>query len=104
VFGALVFEACANLGWGEMTKHMSEMELKEFLTGRISSVLRVKNKDMDPDKPFAQYGLESIDSVILAMEIEEEIGIPLEPTLLWEHNTINLCASLLHKNMTEQAA
>ena len=87
-----------------MSKFVSEIELKAFIADRISSVLRVKKKDLDPDTPFARYGLESIDSVILAMELEEEIGITLEPTLLWEYNTINLCASLLHKQMSEKSA
>jgi acyl carrier protein len=83
---------------------MSEIELKAFLSERLSSSLRIKKKDLDPDTPFARYGLESIDSVILAMELEEEIGVTLEPTLLWEYNTVNLCASLLHKHMLEKAA
>jgi acyl carrier protein len=87
-----------------MPKLMSEIELKEFLVDRVSTALRVKKKDMDLDTPFTRYGLESIDSVIVAMEIEEEIGMPLEPTLLWEHNTINLCASLLHRHISQQAA
>ena len=87
-----------------MSKHMSEVELKEFLVERVSSALRIKKNDLDPDMAFSKYGLESIDSVILAMEIEEEIGIPLEPSLLWEYNTINLCVSLLHKDMSELVA
>ena len=87
-----------------MAKHMSEVELKEFLVERVSLALRVKKKDMDPDTPFTRYGLESIDGVILAMEIEEEIRTPLEPTLLWEYNTIHLCASFLHKHISEMAA
>jgi acyl carrier protein len=87
-----------------MVKRMSQIELQEFLVERVSCALRVKTKDMDPDMPFSRYGLESIDSVILAMEIEEEIGMPLEPTLLWEYNTINLCVSLLHKNISELVA
>jgi acyl carrier protein len=40
---------------------------------------------MDPDTPLSKYGLQSIDAVILAMEIEEEVGIELPPTLLWEY-------------------
>jgi acyl carrier protein len=78
-------------------------EMKDWLVGRISAALRVRKNEMDPDTPFAQYGLQSIDAVILAMEIEEEIGTMVEPTLLWEQNTVNLCASHLVK-VTEKAA
>ena len=62
--------------------------------GGRSKALRVKN-GMDPAAPFSKYGLQSIDAVILAMEIEEEVGVELPPTLLWEYNTINECASYL---------
>jgi acyl carrier protein len=36
----------------------------------------------DPDAPLSKYGLQFIDAVILAMEIDEEVGIELPPTLL----------------------
>ena len=85
-----------------MSNVMSEAELKAFLIERISFALRIKNKQLDPDAPFARYGLESIDSVILAMELEEEIGVVIEPTLLWEYNTINTCAAFFHKYLLEQ--
>jgi acyl carrier protein len=29
------------------------------------------------------------------MEIEEEVGVELPPTLLWEYNTVNECAAYL---------
>ncbi len=86
-----------------MPRLKSEIELQAFLTERIAIALRVKGKGLDPDTPFSRYGLESIDAVILAMEFEDELGVTLDPTLLWEYNTINLCASLLHKHMSDAA-
>lgn len=79
-------------------------EMKDWLADRISAALRVRKNEMDPDAPFARYGLQSIDAVILAMEIEEEIGALVEPTLLWEHNTLNMCALHLTKALSEKAA
>ena len=65
-----------------------------WLIERISAALKIKSV-MDPDAPLSKYGLQSIDAVILAMEIEEEVGIELPPTLLWEYNTVNECAAYL---------
>jgi acyl carrier protein len=73
------------------------------LIERITAALRVK-KGMDPDAPFSKYGLQSIDAVILAMEIEEEVGVELPPTLLWEYNKVNECASYLVRVGSEIAA
>lgn len=78
-------------------------EMRAWLIERISSALKVKN-GMDPDAPFSKYGLQSIDAVILAMEIEEQVGVELPPTLLWEYNTVNECASYLLKVGSEIAA
>jgi acyl carrier protein len=79
-------------------------EIKDWLTARISKALRVRANEIDPDAPLARYGLQSIDAVILAMEIEEEIGAHIEPTLLWEYNTINLCATHLIELVSVKAA
>jgi acyl carrier protein len=68
--------------------------MRAWLIERISKALRVKGS-MDPDALLSKYGLQSIDAVILAMEIEEEVGVELPPTLLWEYNTVNECAAYL---------
>lgn len=77
-------------------------EIRAWLIERITNALKVKN-GMDPDAPFSKYGLQSIDAVILAMEIEEQVGVELPPTLLWEYNTVNECASYLLKVGSEIA-
>ena len=86
-----------------MPKAKSRNDIEKFLVERISTALRVR-KGMDPDAPFARYGLQSIDAVILAMEIEEEVGVEMPPTLLWEYNTINLCTSYLTDIASGKAA
>jgi acyl carrier protein len=93
-----------NKDWeNTMSNAKSLDEMRAWLIDRISASLKVKN-GMDPDAPFSKYGLQSIDAVILAMEIEEEVGVELPPTLLWEYNTVNECASYLVKIESEMAA
>jgi acyl carrier protein len=75
-----------------MAKDLASMQA--WLVERISAALKIKGL-LDPDAPLSKYGLQSIDAVILAMEIEEEVGIELPPTLLWEYNTVNECAAYL---------
>jgi acyl carrier protein len=79
-------------GEEDMARDLDAM--RAWLIERISKALKVKGP-MDPDAPFSKYGLQSIDAVILAMEIEEEVGVELPPTLLWEYNTANECAAYL---------
>jgi acyl carrier protein len=77
--------------------------MRAWLIERISKALKVKGA-MDPDAPLSKYGLQSIDAVILAMEIEEEVGVELPPTLLWEYNTANECAAYLRRRRRRPAA
>ena len=90
---------CRNFGKlvrGELGDDMARDldAMRAWLIERISKALKVKGR-MDPDAPLSKYGLQSIDAVILAMEIEEEVGVELPPTLLWEYNTANECAAYL---------
>ena len=86
-----------------MTNAKDLNEMKAWLSERIAAALKVKTA-MDPDAPFSKYGLQSIDAVILAMEIEEQVGSELPPTLLWEYNTVNECAAYLVNLGSEIAA
>ena len=60
------------------------MRCSEWLIKRISTSLRVEEWHGSGRSIFEIRGLQSIDAVILAMEIEEEVGVELPPTLLWE--------------------
>jgi acyl carrier protein len=53
-----------------MSKTKDLTEMQAWLIERISKALKVKN-GIYPAAPFSKYGLQSIDAVILAMEIEE---------------------------------
>jgi acyl carrier protein len=86
-----------------MLKGKGRIEIQEWLIDRVSTALKVKG-NMDPDAPFSRYGLQSIDAVVLAMEIEDETGIEFPPTLLWEYPTVNECVSFLVKVVSEEAA
>jgi acyl carrier protein len=91
---SLSFAAMLGNSFGEDDMARDLDAIRAWLTERISKALKVKGA-MDPDAPLSKYGLQSIDAVILAMEIEEEVGVELPPTLLWEHNTTNECAAYL---------
>jgi acyl carrier protein len=82
----------------------NDIEMKQWLTERISAALKVPKNGLDPDEPFSRYGLQSIDAVILAMEIEDELGFVVPPTLLWEYTTVHQCVDYLVKAESEKAA
>ncbi|MEQ9407215.1 MAG: acyl carrier protein [Fuerstiella sp.] len=69
--------------------------IQDWLMTSLSSLLSVPREQLDPDAPFSKYALDSLDAVTLVMEIEEELGLELPPTLLWDYPTVNDCVSYL---------
>ena len=38
--------------------------------------------------PLAEYGLDSVAALSLCGDIEEEFGLIVEPTVAWDHPTV----------------
>jgi acyl carrier protein len=73
----------------------TEEAVREWLMDQLSKTLKTARGRLDADAPFARYGLNSLDAVTLVMDLEEQLGIELPPTLLWDYPTINKCAAHL---------
>lgn len=68
-----------------------EKRLLEELAGR----LRVAPERLDPRKPLAGYGLQSVDLVGMIGELERWTGRSLPATLAWEYPTVEALAAFL---------
>jgi acyl carrier protein len=69
--------------------------IADWVIGELSERLGVDPEEIDPRRPFAFYGLDSAEAVILAGELEEWLGCTLSATLLWEYPTIEALAGYL---------
>ena len=69
--------------------------IRALLIDLLAEVTGTDPADVDVDRPFAEYGISSRDAVSVAGELEEEVGRPLAPTLLWEHPTARALAEAL---------
>jgi acyl transferase domain-containing protein/acyl-CoA synthetase (AMP-forming)/AMP-acid ligase II/SAM-dependent methyltransferase len=69
--------------------------LRSWMLDRLSQKLGIERAGIDVHAPFASFGLNSKDAVGLSGELEELLGVPLKPTLLYEYPTIDLLAAHL---------
>ncbi|MFD9165298.1 acyl carrier protein [Streptomyces sp. NPDC059558] len=60
----------------------------EWLYARLSLYLRRAPETIDPTVPFAEYGMDSVAALSLCGDLEDEFGLEVEPTLLWDHPTV----------------
>ena len=54
----------------------------------IASILDVPPTEVNPELAFDDLGLDSATAVAMVMDLEEFLGIELEPELLFEHTSV----------------
>ncbi len=68
----------------------SAAEIADWFVSQLSRELGVPATDIDPSRPFAYYGLDSVRAVQLTAALESWLGRELSPTLAYEYPTIDL--------------
>ena len=69
-----------------------EREFADWLAARLGEFLQRPAHGIDPRTPFAEYGLDSVAALSLYGDIEEEFALYLEPTVAWDHPTVEALA------------
>lgn len=62
--------------------------IQEWLVSRLSALTRVDALDIDVREPFVNYGLDSVQAVGIAGDLECWLERSLPPTLLYEYPTV----------------
>lgn len=70
-------------------------EIIEFLLDKISKQTRLARTEIDPHVPLASYGVDSVYAISLCADLEDWLGISVEPTIAWDYPTIDKIAGFL---------
>ncbi|AKH85658.1 hypothetical protein AA958_29290 [Streptomyces sp. CNQ-509] len=62
-------------------------EIEQWLREMLAATTGGRAEAVDPGLPFAGYGLRSVDMVTMVGDLEQRLGVPLAPTVVWEHPT-----------------
>lgn len=62
--------------------------VQKWLTEKIAVRLETTPDDVDVEKYFDEFGLDSTEALVLSGELEAWLGFELETTALWYHPTI----------------
>ncbi len=81
---------------GETT--WDELTLRDVLVGEVAGFLGTHSAEVDPDKSFDEYGLNSIDAVIATDQLGKKLGIELPPEFLLYHRSVNAIVRVLLNN------
>jgi len=76
---------------------MDSDALQSWLVRFIAGTVGVDPRAVDAREPFTRLGLDSLAATRLVNGLSEALGRPLEPTIVWEHPTIEaLVRHLIH--------
>ena len=75
--------------------------LEQYLLGRLSSTLRLKQPPTETQIPMRQFGLDSLTQVELHLALEAEFQLSMEPGLFTPSNTIRELSELIQERLCD---
>jgi acyl carrier protein len=80
---------------GADPKRRSAEDILGWMVPRLADELGLPRVQIDPNLALMDYGLDSATAVTMCLELEEWLGRPVPPHLVWEHPSIAALASSL---------
>lgn len=71
-----------------MPTSWSSDEVEDWLVQRFAVLADMSSEEMDVDRPFVDYNLDSAVAVTVSRELAAWVGRELPITLFWEYPTI----------------
>jgi acyl carrier protein len=69
-----------------------ENEIQSWIIERLAVRLDTPAADIDPKRPFSAYGMDSMNALKLAGELEDWLDVELPATLVWDFPTVEQMA------------
>jgi len=72
---------------------MTPDEIIAWCRAYIADLLAVAPASIDPDAPVDDFGFDSSAAVALVLDLETKLGRELDPSILFEHQTLRALAN-----------
>ena len=73
--------------------------LRRLVSDQVSLILR---RPIDPDRPFAEHGLDSLGNLELRTHIETQTGVRVTPKIIVTYNTVRTLAGHLAETLSPE--
>lgn len=74
-------------------------DLRTWLAARVAAYVQHPAHEIQPDVPLAEYGLDSVYALTLTGDIEDHLGLAVDPTIMWDHPTIDALTRVLLREL-----
>lgn len=79
----------------EILQLTTREEIENWLVQRFAQIAQVTSGEIDVERPFADYELDSAVAVTVSQELSVQVGQALPITLFWEYPTIASLSSAM---------
>ncbi|GJF28386.1 phosphopantetheine attachment site domain protein [Kitasatospora sp. NE20-6] len=73
----------------------SPEQIRVWLADRVGYYLQRPAEEIDHAVPLTEYGLDSVYAFALCGDIEDTLQLSVDPTLVWDVNTVDALAGHL---------
>jgi len=78
---------------GQSSGFASSAELEGWIVDWLATKIHMPASAIDRDRPFVDYGLDSMVAVEFSGELEKRLGRPISPSIAWEFPTVTELAA-----------
>lgn len=78
---------------------MKQNEITTWLVIRVATMLERDAAEIDPTASFTDLGLSSLQAVELTGDLEENTGVPVSPTAVYDHPTIEALGAEISESL-----
>ncbi|GAA3348526.1 hypothetical protein GCM10020358_67320 [Amorphoplanes nipponensis] len=79
----------------DLTAVPTPESLRAWLVDCVADHLGRAPAGIATDVPLTTYGLDSVYALSIAAELEDHLDVSLDPTLIWDHPTIDALSAAL---------
>jgi acyl carrier protein len=72
---------------GSRTNADDPVALRDWVVRYLARLLELDEQHIDLNKSLGEFGLDSVDAMIMAGELEEHFGIETDPSIFFECDT-----------------
>jgi acyl carrier protein len=73
----------------------SESSIQEWLVARIAAIAQLTPQEVDIDRPFAEFGMDSMQLFELSGDLQKFLGHDVSEIVAWDYPTIAKLAQYL---------
>lgn len=72
-------------------------KIEDYLSNKIAEIIEENPENIQLNKPFSEYSIDSAEGIGLSGDIEEDFNLKLSPLVLFEYPTISKLANYIFK-------